>query len=184
MSHYAVLVITDGEPDYTSIESLLAHYDENLDALTISEKYNEDEYDPKWDWWEIGGRWAGTLLLKDGSYATSAPMAALETTVSDTVREDLEDEWNGLVSEDGTDFFKPEYYLDRYGSADVYVEANSPNVFRAVLTPDGAWHEAGCMGWFGMTSDSPDGWQEYLRDYRKIMADHSGCWATVVDCHI
>ena len=175
MSHYPVLVITEDEPDYFDIQRLLAPYDENLD---------EEGHDPKWDWWEAGGRWADALLLKEGFRATSAPIAALEGEITDAAREDLEDEWDGLVSENGTDFFKPEYYLERFGDAETYIEANSPNVFRAVITPDGEWHEAGLVGWFGVTNDSPDGWRQYLRDYRKILADHRECWGTVVDCHI
>lgn len=68
--HYCVLVI---HPDSVPVDDVLAPYDENL-AVCVSEEDGEDcWYNPKgkWDWYQVGGRWTGSLKLKDGVEATS-----------------------------------------------------------------------------------------------------------------
>ena len=78
MSHYSVLVLS--EPGQT-IEELLAPYCE--DDPTFFE-FEEDEggeldestgrrgwwHNPeaRWDWWVVGGRWAGYIAATEGSY--------------------------------------------------------------------------------------------------------------------
>jgi len=43
-----------------------------LDGDTVVEAVQFRNPNPKWDWYEIGGRWPGLLLLKDGNRADSA----------------------------------------------------------------------------------------------------------------
>lgn len=68
MSHFVVLVT--GE-DY---EEALAPYNENDEYYQTDVEYEgtDDEYrynpDGKWDWYEVGGRWAGMLLHKNGEW--------------------------------------------------------------------------------------------------------------------
>lgn len=63
--HYCLCVI---HPDGTDVAEYLQPFDENLEV----QKYVEDgeEYwenpNSKWDWYQIGGRWACSLRLKDG----------------------------------------------------------------------------------------------------------------------
>jgi len=52
MSHFTVLVIGDHPAQQ------LAPYDENL----------EDCQNPKWDWYQLGGRWTGFFLAKPGCH--------------------------------------------------------------------------------------------------------------------
>lgn len=62
-----------------SLEELYAKYGEewNHSAWEINEEGKFEKfstYNPmsKWDWFEVGGRWDGTLLLKDGSKTNEA----------------------------------------------------------------------------------------------------------------
>lgn len=66
MSHFSVAVITK---DKNNIENLLEPYSENLEVEPYYDKeYNEmSTYNPnsKWDWYQIGGRWYNTIIVKD-----------------------------------------------------------------------------------------------------------------------
>lgn len=53
MTHFTVLVCCEHPDD---VDGMLAPYDEN----------DENTKDARWDWWVIGGRWAGSLLVKPG----------------------------------------------------------------------------------------------------------------------
>ena len=184
MSHFAVLAITPGEPTEGEIAHMLDPYWEGY--WIEEEEPPANGIEPKWDWFSIGGRWEGSLLLKDGSWANSAPIAALETEQTDAMREELEHEWEELVSEDTQSVFKPEYYRNRYGDAEGYVRANRPNTFRAIVTTDGGWEEVGEMGWFGIAYEKANDWDAWTKHYWERMATYAeqGMWATVVDCHI
>ena len=56
----------------------------------------------------------------------------------------------------------------------------------AVITPDGEWHERGKVGYFGVSSETPEegiGWdKEYVERFIKT-ADPE-LILTIVDCHI
>lgn len=53
MTHFTVLVCCKDRHD---LDGALAPFDEN----------DEDNENARWDWWVIGGRWAGSLLIKPG----------------------------------------------------------------------------------------------------------------------
>lgn len=53
MTHFTVLVCVD---DPAKLEDALAPFDEN----------DENAEHPRWDWWVTGGRWAGSLRVRDG----------------------------------------------------------------------------------------------------------------------
>jgi hypothetical protein len=60
MSHFSVFVIGD------NVVEQLAGYDENLEVETFEEGGQTYSRNPeaKWDWYMIGGRWAGFFKLK------------------------------------------------------------------------------------------------------------------------
>lgn len=69
--HYSICVIHE---DGTNVADILAPFDYNLEV----EKVVEDDgyeywYNPngKWDWYQVGGRWTGSIKLKDGVEPTS-----------------------------------------------------------------------------------------------------------------
>lgn len=57
---------------------------------------------------------------------------------------------------------------------------------RAVVTPDGEWHEQGEMSWWGLSSETDEEALGQLRGFRGRFLDTADSdWAvTVVDCHI
>ena len=179
MSHYAVLVLTYDDQE---VEDLLAPYDENL--WRDDEPVYIDVKEPKWDWWDIGGRWYGELTTKDGGHCNECKVSELATELTDEEYAELVQEYLDLVAGKRETFFKPEFYEKSYGSADMYARAHAPNVFRAIVTPDGEWYEPGEMGWFGMSDDSPDGWERFVKQYHDMLAKYMDCNATLVDCHI
>lgn len=58
--------------------------------------------------------------------------------------------------------------------------------FRAVITPDGEWHEVGRMGWWGMSSEKSDETYEWAIHFEERFIDPlpDTCVLHVVDCHI
>jgi len=87
MSHYNLIVVTDADVSkgITPLEEALYPYDENLFYMQNPPQEDKGEVEeeiknlpafeahilntvtaisPKWDWWVIGGRWNGGLLLR------------------------------------------------------------------------------------------------------------------------
>ena len=79
-----------------------------------------------------------------------------------------------------------EYYLNRYTSKEDYAEKASSFITRAVITPDGVWHEPGQMGWFGLSSESDDEWRDWAETYKEKFIDNQDPenYMVIVDCHI
>lgn len=83
------------------------------------------------------------------------------------------------------DWYKPEYYTDRYKNKETYAKACSCFTMWAIVK-DGEWFEKGSMGWFGMSGESNDealDWE--LNMYDRFIKDlPEDTRLTVVDCHI
>ena len=64
--HYSICVIHE---DGTDVADALAPFDESLEIEKVVE---DDGYEywhnpnGKWDWYQVGGRWTGSIKLKDG----------------------------------------------------------------------------------------------------------------------
>lgn len=151
-------------------------------------------YNPnsKWDWYVVGGRWSNMLKTADG--------CVNEARISDIdFRPDPEEharairEWEVLVEgdeqrprEDFCSFYKPEYYLNFYGTKEKYAEAMAAFTTYAVVTPNGLWHQKAEMGWFGMDNATPEGNDDWNKNYKRRFIDKADPnWImTIVDCHI
>jgi len=92
--------------------------------------YNPDS---QWDWWVIGGRWAG--------------------------------------------------WLSRMNQLRTKNAARKNKIPFAVVTPDGAWHDKGKMGWWGMASDekADEAWEKEVHD---LLAAHPDTITVACDLHI
>lgn len=172
------------ETDEEIYKRAIASYDDDM----IDEEGNVySTYNPKskWDWYSYGGRWGGLLISKEtGEHCD-------EALVSDIDFEKMEqEELEGLSSyEDAINksFFKPEYMRRMYPTEDIYKLISTSFWTRAVLTPDGEWHELGEMGWFGMSSEEPEDVQEWaVNYYDRFMkpAIENGWHITIIDYHI
>ena len=68
-------------------------------------------------------------------------------------------EWEYNVEGKGDDenfkwWCSTDYMIKHYGSKEAYAEIESTVFWRAVVTPDGEWHEVGQTGWFGAHMES------------------------------
>lgn len=130
MSHGVVLVISR-TGDYSEIEKMLEPYDEQSEEYS-EEHENEDgeiyNYNPdaRWDWWVIGGRWAGDLK-----------------PIKNAVGKRGEGSWTF----DGKDPYKKGGY-DSLQVKDIDPEYLKKLCTFSVLNENG-WHEKSKLGWFG-----------------------------------
>lgn len=166
-------------------------------------RYNKDS---KWDWYQIGGRWAGMLLLKknaktgsrgdksslmendpysnngfDSAQKKDIDFKAMENNSKD--KEYYSKNWDEIMS--GKGFYKPEYYIERYGTKENYIKSVMKFTTFAVVR-DGEWFEKGRMGWWGMSSETPEEekkWEEgFFKEFIEPLPDNTRL--TIVDCHI
>lgn len=182
-------------------------------------------YNPnsKWDWYEVGGRYAGRLLLKEGiekkekpnfsygwseeeqnkvldkPYVDSALMSEIDWDNLHLNKEDYDkairfwevkvENKEPVTEEDKEllkwDWYKSEYYLDKYKDKETYAKAMSSFTVWAILDRTG-WKEKGGMGWWGMSSETNDEGLEWeLNMYDKFIKNlPSDTRLTIVDCHI
>jgi hypothetical protein len=63
------------------------------------------------------------------------------------------------------------------------LKENIPEYIHAIVTPDGAWHEQGRMGWWGMVQDekAEDAWR---REVAALLLEHRRALAVGCDLHI
>lgn len=104
-------------------------------------------YNPKsqWDWWSLGGRWAGEMT------GFKFP-----------------DDGQG-----GFNF--AELYRKQLGNVCYVKHIKPDFVSFAVVTPDGEWHEKGDMGWFGAVSDGKEDWPEIYKQILAQYPEHIAC---------
>jgi hypothetical protein len=76
--------------------------------------------------------------------------------------------WNGRATEDGSNLFRVSE-LGRDWSA------------FAIVTPDGAWHEKGTMGWWAVVTDEKSDWDAERFEIASAYPEHL---ALYIDCHI
>lgn len=125
-------------------------------------------YNPKskWDWYVIGGRWAGTIR---GVEATLPDDENPFTTGDHASAERKTAQRNSVLA-------------NSLPVSEMATPIDEDKIPFAILTPDGEWHERGRMGWFGMVSgDKEDNWTE---EAREILSKHKACLAVAVDVHI
>lgn len=188
----------------------------------------------KWDWWKIGGRWAGHWPTKKYGNRDFCRIKDLALIRADAQAEDAAnkfwDEWTKF-SKDGKDDFPPfegprdtalrlglldckdgseltgkewkkvKWPKDHTGAErdryDVfenvtreqfdkdYKVAFDPLKTYACLDPKRGWLSPGEMGWFGCSSDDPQGYLSFARGYRDWLAGgDQDDWIVCVDCHI
>lgn len=185
-----------------------AEYDDDGNELTT---YNPKS---KWDWYQVGGRFSGMLRVNDTealktdledeydnyvddgiAFCDSAPINTVDFSM-DEEHYERSKRWFEVVVEgkkprnaeekEWDTFYKPEYLKERYLDADTYARECAEFSTFSVVTPDGEWHEAGAMGWFGCSTETPEDGRAWHRSYYDTFianADPNDI-ITIVDCHI
>ena len=193
------LLKANDEELWENIKSTYGHRDEDEYCYGLDDEGNLwSTYNPnsKWDWYATGGRWAGQLRLKTGECVNEAYVNDLDLTPDTDVYEHAYRFWKIYIDgEEPTEeekeslkheFWKPEYYTNKYKNAEDY--ANDQASFRpyATLLPNGIWVEPGRMGWFGCADTTQESEIEYRKRFGEIMkkAADENWHITLVDCHI
>lgn len=217
MSHFTVGVFTK-TGTMEEVEKLLAPFQENnmgdcpkeflefvededfdLDEETGKYGYWENP-NAKWDWYQVGGRWNGLIILKDGCSGEKGERSWAS-------RQSGEDEYDSARVRD-IDFaemesraarrlepfdscferkYNPEYFSKKYPNEEVYIKRNTKFSTYAALTPDGEWHSSGTMGWFGIDDSSledKNNFQDLYFENFISKAIENDWYLTIVDCHI
>ena len=169
--------------------------EELREIYTMDEEGNlYSTYNPnsKWDWWVIGGRWSGMLKVGD-DYKDSAYIKDIDFSPNQKSYKRALDFWEVVVEgkepKEKDEFFSlynKKYYQEYYGDKETYARYVSQFSTFAVLTSDGKWHEQGSMGWFGVSSDTPEEFKNWKDNFKKQFIDTADPnWKmTIVDCHI
>ena len=163
------------------------NFDKHGNPLTT---YNPNS---KWDWYSIGGRWSGLLKTKDGHRVDSCLVKDLDLTLDDEAYKDALRYWELVVEnkplkegeEKPFSFYNQQYYIERYETKENYAKQQAILTTYAILTPDGQWHEAGQMGWWGISFADFDAQKEWDKMCIKLFEEVKPNWRiTIVDCHI
>lgn len=185
---------------WTDEQCIQDYIDDYILPEFIEEDVVEDgvytRYNPqaKWDWYQVGGRWGGLLLTKNGDNVNTDKVSNLDLNPK---QEDIDyrtREWEIVVEnqplregeerEDYNLFINPNYYLKNYETKDNYVRQRTKLMTYAALTQDGKWYEQGQMGWFGMGDDTYESKLSFEEQFDELMKEYKDGWITIVDCHI
>ena len=215
MSHYTVAVFTHTEDE---VDELLAPFNEVVEAGSPYAEFKEDEdsdvdlvtgkkgywFNPnaRWDWYSIGGRWAGQLKVKNaegvGKVVERCDTARVRDCDFSPDEEDYREaircweiavEGSPMTEEERKKYvlmYKGEYYIQQYGTKENYARQMSDFSTYAFITADGEWHETGRMGWFGMDDATRSSREAYRKAFDAYLeeARKQDLLITIVDCHI
>lgn len=190
--------------DFSSDEALFESYKKRHagdKSIKFDEEGNEWRgYNPdgKWDWYDLGGRWAGEILrTKDGEPTDHEQVKNLD--LSNTKLSDEEFAWRKRFWEINVELAKPvnkdeasefwsiygpHYFLEEYGSFEGYIEAITRiNTYAFIY--NGEWYEPGEMGMFGVSSASLDDNIAYRNKFQEIIQNlDPDDYISIVDCHM
>ena len=177
---------------YSDEEAYQSHikYIEEDDVLSDGSVVQWHNPEAKWDWYVIGGRFENQIPLKDGTLVDSSVCSEIRLEPTQEEIDKLKDEWNKHTNTDvelGEGeflFYKPSYYLERYGDEDAYIKANVGLIAYAMLTPKGEWIQSGEMGLFGIGTDTADSEIQFAEKLQTYIKENPGLVATMIDCHI
>lgn len=158
-------------------------------------EYSTYNINSRWDWWQIGGRWSCSLRDYNGEYHDTLKIADWDynyinsENIADCSRlwevavegaEPTEEEKNEFIL-----WYKPEYYIEKYGNKSNYIKSMLTFSTYALLTPDGEWLEPGKMGWWGVSHADLIDQGLWERDFTSLIDTFDkDMYVTIVDCHI
>lgn len=166
----------------------------------------------RWDYWMPGGGWSTYLRLlpgKKGWQHIEGQKPALitgpgrcdqalacdcDTSMDEKEYKDALRAWERLVEGSPAiegekpllQLWKPEYYLNRYGSKENYAKNMASLLPYAFVTEYGVWHEMGHMGWFGFDDATFESISQYTAEFEAQLeqAKQQGMHIIILDCHI
>lgn len=181
--------------NYTVEEFCNSYYAYDFREDGAYSTYNQNS---KWDWYVIGGRWNGCLPIK-GEESTQEERNQYKDDVSNNCckikdielkREATEEEITEMketyekMTTEGN-WYKPEYYKQKYPTFESYMDAQLEFSTYALLTSNGEWVEPGAMGWFGMSAATPEEEAKFANTFKETLTkENPEDYFVLVDCHI
>lgn len=165
---------------------------ESNDLFSFSEYYKEFKLDRygnllsthnpngKYDWYNIGGRWDNSILLKDNTRSNFAQIKDIQFKINFSYVEinDIKNEYNDLIEK--YKFFK---YI--YPIFESYLFEKKYFTTYSILNSKGEWIEPEKgVGWLKIvhSDEKINEFINYYMDY--INQENENNWLVVVDCHI
>ena len=129
---------------------------ENIEIHEDGSVWRTYNNDAKWDWYQVGGRYAGRLQLKDIS--KDAPLFI--------------------------NYFKKLKAEGRCDQARIKDISNIEEIKVFAVVKDGKWYERGKMGWFAVVTDKKDE-DVWIEEVKQLLASlPPDTLLTMYDCHI
>lgn len=171
------------ETDEQILRRELQSYEEDMQDQegNVYTTYNPDS---KWDWFVLGGRFSGMLISESGEEENELPVRCVDFIKMSRVERESMTPYEKAINDS---FYKPEYLKRMYPNEVVYEKIQTTFWTRAVVTPDGKWHEVGQMGWFACSSEEPEEiikWVNAYYDTFLAPAIENNWDIHIVDCHI
>lgn len=172
------------ETDEQLLEHELEFYEDDMKDKE-GNVYSSYSPNSKWDWYESGGRFSGLLIDADsGRRADELPARRIDFM---RMRRISLSEMRPYEQEISDSWYKPEYLKRMYPDAETYEAIQTTFWTRAVVTPDGQWHEVGKMGWFASSSEEPEEIIKWVNAYYGTFlspAIENNWDVHIIDCHI
>lgn len=156
-------------------------------------------YNPlsKWDWYEIGGRWGGYIKTNEGD-SNKAKIKNITNLFDVKKANEARIFWDIYVDgkEPITEYereiaekphlYSKDYYIKYYQNVDNFVDCQATFSTYAFIDEFGEWHEKGSMGWWGISDQTDDAEEVWVKKFKEYLTDDSrkDYWLTIVDCHI
>lgn len=207
--------------DMVDAHNKFVEYGEKYDYKTIEEfipgyyGYEKNERgiwghitnpNAQWDWWTVGGRWSGLLLLKSPAHPNRADSALASEVDWNEMREEQTEKqraryqaWHSLpkAEEVGEEVYRKEIFDKGFVMITVdevndlenmnewqYIEkyAVVRGMTYAFIDLEGRWQHRAEMGWFGLhgeeVKDYDQAWWQFVETLPSTQRVY------VVDCHI
>jgi len=212
-------VVPNRESASPYIDSLMAQYDENLEVPEYAEACYCKGAEPgcdechgtgtvmstcnpksKWDWWVVGGRWAGHWIpeydtAKDNRNYEKCWMCHGTGKRNDAVVQGKCNvcecnvcDGSGIARNFHNAAFEGDVQTVSHVLGLLLQHEQAPETkgdprTLAVLTPDGQWHEGGELGWWGMISGKKDA-GDWGQEWKALLEAHAEHIIVLVDYHI
>lgn len=171
-----------GKNNYKSFEDFMKNYGYKKNEETGKYGYYENP-NARWDWYEIGGRWSGKLITKNGETVDFAKLKDIDwEAMKKRAIKSAEEAWDSNP-QGAIRYFEG---IHKDDARESFIERRSNFETYAVITPDGEWHSKGEMGWFGCSSESKEEDKNWRYSFYDTFIANSDQELTlyIIDCHI
>ena len=143
----------------------------------------------RWDFYSLNGK-AYLFDVKDGSIGDPVYRKNDYIWFPDMkdAEEDAREYWDDFVGEsalgEAPGIFDRQYFIDRYKTREQYIKEMTRVMPYAFITPDGVWHSAGRIFYFGLSNETAEDADRYAEEWDAWINSDANPYVNLVDCHI